>query len=124
MKATAIAGIITAVALGAAVLVLLYANHQAPGWVNARQVVAAAQQYGVQLKARGEVVPTEVPLEELLASGLLKPQDVQGFAGMKVTVALAVDPQKSQEVLLRARLPSGQEIVALNDGSVQQLQAK
>ena len=38
---------------------------------------------------------------------------------MKVSVTLAVDPQNLRQVLMRARLPYGIEIVALNDGSVQ-----
>jgi hypothetical protein len=36
-------------------------------------------------------------------------------------VTLGVDPQNLRQVLMRARLPDGTEIVALNDGSVQQM---
>ena len=51
--------------------------------------------------------------------GLLTSNAVAGFAGMKVTVTLGLDPQNLRQVLMRARQPNGEEIVALNDGSVQ-----
>ena len=63
----------------------------------------------------------EVSLERLIAQGLLTSNDVSGFAGMKVSVTLGVDPQNLRQVLMRARLPDGTEIAALNDGSVQQM---
>jgi hypothetical protein len=81
--------------------------------------MAAAKAYGDQLKSTGAAVPAEVSLDQLIARGLLTSNDVTGFAGMKVSVTLSVDPQNFNQVLLRARQPNGQEIVASNDGSVQ-----
>jgi hypothetical protein len=90
-----------------------------PGQVNAAKIMNAANAYAQGLKEQGKTVPAAVNLKELIAQGLLAPNDVSGFAGMDVTVSLVMD-RSHQDVLMRARLPDGQEIVAFTDGSVQQ----
>jgi hypothetical protein len=90
-----------------------------PGRVNTAKIMNAANAYAQGLKTQGKTVPATVNLKDLIAQGLLAPNDVSGFAGMDVTVSLVID-RSHQDVLLRARLPDGQEIVAMTDGSVQQ----
>jgi hypothetical protein len=102
-------------------LLLLQSAPTSPGLVDVPKLMAAASAYAQQLTASGAAVPSEVSLERLIAQGLLRSNDVAGFTGMKVSVTLAVDPQNLGQVLMRARLPDGTEIVARNDGSVQQV---
>ena len=57
-------------------------------------------------------------LRELIARKLLAEADVTGFTGMDVTVSLTTDESRPEEVLIRARMPDGREVVTLADGSV------
>ena len=91
------------------------------GYVNGSKVLAAARTYQDDLKRQGSDVPTSVSLKEMIARGLLTETDVSGFSGMDVTVTLPVDEGRPQTVLVRSRLPDGDEIVVLADGSVQQV---
>ena len=91
------------------------------GRVNALKIMTAAQTYAHDLKAHGLAVPATVALQDLIAQGLLTTADVSGFAGMDVTVSLVHADRSPQEVLMRVRLQDGSQIVALEDGSVQQV---
>ena len=97
-----------------------YSSNRDPGRVDAFKVVTATQAYGDALKAQGQPLPASVSLKELVKRGLLAETDVSGFAGMDVTVSLASGDNLPQDVLMRARLADGSEMVALGDGSVQQ----
>ena len=88
--------------------------------MNAARIVAAAKEYAATLRAAGRSVPRSVPLKALIENGLLRKQDVKGFAGMEVTVSLSVDEKNPGAVLARARLPDGSEAVALADGGIQE----
>ena len=107
------------VVAGSAVYFASLSRH--PGHVNAAKLLTAAKTYADGLKGQGLPVPTLVSMKELISRGLLTEGDVRGFAGMEVTVSLTADGSRPQEVLVRARLPDGNEIVALADGSVQQV---
>jgi hypothetical protein len=111
-------------AVVAASLLFIISRPTPPGSVNVPKLMAAAKAYAEQLKSTDAAVPAEVSLDQLISRGLLSSNDVAGFAGMKVTVALAVDAQNPSQVLMRARQPNGEEIVALNDGSVQVQRAR
>jgi len=118
--------ILIAVVVGAAVMTILSLVYIAcfdrrPGHVDAVRVLAAAQTYAHDLKTKGVAVPPSVTLEELIRRGLLRPADVSGFKGMEATVSLTVDPSRPQDILMRARLRDGQEMVALADGSVHEI---
>jgi len=89
--------------------------------VNAPRIIAAAKAYADSLKTQGLPVPATVSLPDLISRKLLTEADVSGLAGLEVTVSLSVEEANPQLVLARARLPDGREIVALADGSVQQL---
>ena len=68
----------------------------------------------------GLVVDSLIGRREIVIKSLDKRYvDVNGFAGMEIT--LSADEARPQEVLIRAHLADGHEIVALADGSVQQV---
>ena len=91
------------------------------GHVDAPKIFTAAKRYAAGLTAQGVPIPESVSLEVLIDRGLLTEADVSGFAGLEVSVSLSANESQPQEVLVRARLPDGREIVALADGSVQQM---
>ena len=87
--------------------------------VNGAKIFLAAQAYKQDLKAQGKVVPPSVPLDELVARGLLSQEDIGSLKAMNATISLVADGSRPEEVVVRARLPDGSEIVHLADGSVQ-----
>jgi hypothetical protein len=90
------------------------------GDVNGGKVIVAAHLYVGELKASGAPIPPSVALNELIAKGLLKREDVAGFKGSEVTVYLLANTnQPGVPVLMRARLPDGHEQVLLTDGTVE-----
>ncbi len=90
------------------------------GKVDGEKVVSAAHLYTAQLRASGTPVPDSVKLDDLIAKGLLKSEDVSGFKGLDVTVYLSAKTnQPGPAVLLRAKLPDGHDSVVLTDGSVE-----
>jgi hypothetical protein len=91
-----------------------------PGHVDALKLLTATGTYTASLRAEGLPVPAAVSLQELINRRLLTTSDVSGFNGMEVTVNLSADNNSPQDVLIRAHLANGQEIVTLADGSVQQ----
>lgn len=92
-----------------------------PRPVNLARVLAASERYRAELEAAGQPVPDTVSLGALLERGWLRAEDIPGFAGLEVEVALRPDPARPQDVLMRARFPDGDELVALADGSVQRV---
>jgi hypothetical protein len=118
MKRILMTGLVGAVVATIVSLVYLASIDRRPGHVDAVKLLSAAQIYARDLKAKGVTVPPSVSLEELIARDLLRREDVSGFDGIEVTVSLTVDPSRPQDVLMRARLRDGHEVVALADGSV------
>jgi hypothetical protein len=91
------------------------------GHFNAEKLTAAIHAYSLDAKEHNSNLPFSISLQELIIKGFLKHEDVSAFDGMKVTVYLNVDEATPQAVLMRAQLPDGNQIVALADGSVQQV---
>lgn len=91
--------------------------------VNLARVLTASERYRAELEAAGRPAPDTVSLGVLLERGWLRAEDIPGFAGLEVEVALQPDPARPQDVLMRARFPDGDELVALADGSVQRVKA-
>ncbi len=118
IRASALVAVLLAVG---AVLYLSDFSRSLPSKCDAPKVMAAVQTYKTQLKSKGVTLPDSVNLQTLIANGLLRSEDVSAFQGMNVTVTLN-SPQAlgPQDVLMRARLPDGTELVALTDGSVQE----
>jgi predicted HAD superfamily Cof-like phosphohydrolase len=120
------ARIAAVVVLAIVVMGLLYFGtlSQSPGRVDCLKVFNAAKVYALELRTGGVAVPDGVSLRELIARKLLKPEDVSGFKGVEVTVYLNVDTEDPKSVLMRAYFPDGNELVALVDGSVQEVPKK
>jgi hypothetical protein len=102
-------------------MVYFASSTRQPGHVDGLKILTAARTYTASLRAEGLPVPASVSLQELINRRLLTASDVNGFAGMEVTVNLSADDTRPQDVLIRAHLGDGQEIMTLADGSVQQL---
>ena len=125
MKRTSIALAVLALVI-VAVLVVGSVFHPAsssrlPGHLNGIKLITAAKTYARDLNGQGLPVPAAVSLKELTARGLLTEADVSGFAGMEVTVNPSVEATRPRDVLVRARLPAGDEFVVLADGSVHEV---
>lgn len=120
MKPSRLWWLVTALAIVAAALLITWTGSAPSGRVDPGKIMAAAQAFAGQLRAEGKAIPAEAPLNQLVERGLLQPEDVSGFAGFEVSVTLQPDANDPRQVLMRARMPDGGEIVALNDGSVQQ----
>jgi hypothetical protein len=112
------AGIIIAAIVGCYFFVVLKPQ---TGHLDAKKITAAVQAYSSKMKSQNQTLPPSVSLQELITKGFLKHEDVSAFDGMEVTVYLAVDETTPQAVLMRARLSDGSQIVALADGSIQQV---
>jgi len=85
------------------------------------RILFAASTYAAELKAQGLPVPASVSLKDLISRKLMTKAEAGAFAGLEVTVNLAVDESRPGEVLVRAVMPDGRELLALTDGSVQQV---
>jgi len=88
---------------------------------NAEKLTAAIHAYSLDAKQHNNSLPSSISLQELITKGFLKHEDVSAFDGMQVTVYSTVDDTTPQAVLMRAQLSDGSQIVALADGSVQQV---
>jgi hypothetical protein len=118
-KRNVVVVLLAAVLLLAGGMIFLHVSNRSSGQVDAAKIVTAAWSYSGALRTQGRPVPASVTLEELIQLGFLKEADVSGFAGMQVSVNLHADPKRPQDVLLRARLQDGTELITLADGTVQ-----
>ena len=116
--AVLLAGI--AVIAGALLLAARHPNPHPAAALDAARLAAAVRSYADTLRTQGKPVPTSVSLEQLVARGLLAPNDVRLFAGLEVTLNPAADESHPQERLAQVRFPDGAIVEALADGSVQQ----
>jgi hypothetical protein len=91
------------------------------GHFNAGKITTAIHAYCRDAKECNNNLPSSISLQELITKRFLKHEDVSAFDGMEVTVYLTVDDTTPQAVLMNARLSDGSQIVALADGSVQQV---
>jgi hypothetical protein len=91
------------------------------GHFNAGKITTAIHAYCRNAKEHNNNLPSSISLQELITKGFLKHEDVRAFDGMEATVYLTVDDATPQAVLMSARLSDGSQIVALADGSVQQV---
>jgi hypothetical protein len=88
--------------------------------LDATRLAAAVRSYADTLRTEGKTVPTSVSLDQLIARGLLAPDDVSLFAGLEVTLNPAADESRPQDLLAQVRFPDGAVVAALADGSIQQ----
>jgi len=85
---------------------------------------AAVHAYVWDLQARRMPVPESVTLEQLVQAGFLRHEDAKAFDGMEVSFALHPNPDRPQESIIRVRMPNGEQLAVLGDGSVQELSRK
>ena len=112
------AGIAAVVAL--VLVVSAYWERGQTPFQNLPGLMTALQTYVRDQTTAGRRLPDEIPLSELVRGGYLTTKDVRAFKGMDVAFSTRVDASQSQGILARARMPDGQFICALADGSVQQ----
>jgi hypothetical protein len=91
------------------------------GHFNVEKLTAAIHSYSLDAKEHNSNLPSSISLQELITKGFLNHEDVSAFDGMQVTVYLTVNDTTPQAILIRAQLSDGSKIVALADGSVQQV---
>ena len=113
----AFAGIVFVVVL--VVAVSAYWERKQTPFQNAPKLISALQAFSRDQEAAGRRLPPEVSVEDLLRGGYLTTNDVRAFEGMEVAFSTQVDESHPQMILARARMPDGQFICALADGSVQ-----
>ena len=91
-----------------------------PDRVNGERLSKAVRVYSQETRRQGLPLPETVSVEELIARGLLKPEDVAGFKGMRVEIALGTgSPEPTpQKMLVQVRMQDGHEFALRGDGSV------
>src|SRR2546423_677137 len=87
---------------------------------NAPKLISALDAFSRDQTARGQQLPPEILLQDLLRGGYLTTNDVRGFEGMDVTFNPQANDSHPQMILARARTSDGLLICLLADGSVQQ----
>jgi hypothetical protein len=113
----AFAGIVFVVVL--VLVVSAYWERKQTPFQNAPKLISALQAFSRDQAAAGRRLPPEVSVDDLLRGGYLTTNDLRAFEGMEVTFSTQADESHPQMILARARMPDGQFICALADGSVQ-----
>jgi hypothetical protein len=113
-------GIVAAIALVGVALVILFKTVRGQAHpVDGARLVAALAHYCQDVRKRGEPLPPTVALNALIQMGYLQPDDAKAFEGAKVIFNTQADEKHPQTPLMEARMPDGQVLVLLADGSVQ-----
>jgi hypothetical protein len=66
-------------------------------------------------------MPSSVSIRDLVGSGYISAEEVRDFDGMDVTIYPMTSEAYPQSILIRVRMSDGVQIVAMADGSIQQL---
>jgi hypothetical protein len=88
------------------------------GHLDAGKITAAIHAYSSELKSENQPLPPTISLQELIAKGFLKHEDVAAFDGWNVTVS-TTDEADPQAILMTAQSSDGHKIIVVADGSVQ-----
>jgi hypothetical protein len=112
--ASAIVIVLVIVAAG---IYLLHGSAPAPQ-ANGPRIFAAAQAYARALHDRHQPIPHSVPLQTLLDQGYLRPADAGPFNGLEAYISLVATNGRPL-VLMQVRMPDGQNLLLLPDGSMQ-----
>jgi hypothetical protein len=114
----AVAGL--AVVVLSVLVVSAYWERKQPVFNNAPQLMGALRAFSRDQAARGERLPAEISLQDLLRGGYVTINDVRAFQGMQVSFSTQADDNHPPIILARARTPGGEMICLMADGSVQQ----
>ena len=87
---------------------------------NAPKLISALRAFSRDQAAVGRRRPPEISAEDLIRGGYLTTNDLSGFVGMELTFSTQADDSTPQMILAHARMPDGQYVCLLADGSVQQ----
>jgi hypothetical protein len=117
----ACAGIALVVAVAFAVS--SYWEHKQIPFQNAPKLFSALRAFSRDQTVGGKQLAPWVSLQDLVRGGYLTTNDARAFAGMEVTFSTHPDDTHPQMILARARMPDGEFICLLADGSVQQFTA-
>jgi len=92
------------------------------------KLAVAEQSYVRDRVSHGQPLPTSVTLQDLVSGGYISADTVRSLAGADVTFYPMVgyarwfgDNSPQPAIWVRVRMPDGVQIVAMADGSVQQL---
>jgi hypothetical protein len=91
------------------------------GHLNAEKINAAIHAYSSKVKSENQSLPSTISLQELIAKGFLKHEDVSAFDGWNVTVSLTADDAYPQSILMTATSSKGDKMIVMTDGSVAQV---
>ncbi|HEX5399958.1 MAG TPA: hypothetical protein VFY06_13015 [Verrucomicrobiae bacterium] len=106
---------VTAAMIVAGIIYSSFTPNPKSGPVNWLRISSAARSYALDLQSHGQPVPATVTLQDLMAEGLLTPQDVGGLSGMNAAVSLA---DETSPFLIRVQMQDGSGMSVLKDGSV------
>jgi len=112
------------VAVGVIALVYTSAVSTAPPQMtpeNAVHIIAAAQLLTHDLRLTGRPVPQAVTLAQLVDLKYLAPSDAEPFKGTDAAISLVATNDPKKAVLMRVRMPDGNDLVLLGDGSAQEI---
>ncbi|NBV21014.1 MAG: hypothetical protein EBS05_03335 [Proteobacteria bacterium] len=84
-------------------------------------VVSAIEGFVKTQNAQNRTIANMVSLRELVSTGFIRAEATAPFSDMDVTFATKVDVTRPDLILIRVRLPSGDVVVELTDGSIQKL---
>jgi hypothetical protein len=115
-----IVGVLVVVAALAGTALILHWQH-AQSAVRFQELVSVAQGYSRDHISRRQPIPPSLTLHDLVSGGYLPAKDVRAFDGLDVAFYPTAGGNNPQAVLGRLRMADGTQMVALADGSIQQL---
>lgn len=115
-----IVGLLVVVAALISVAVITHRQHlESVGRL--QKLASAVQSYSRDQISHGQPVPSSVTLRDLATSGYISAESVRDFGGLDVTLYPTTNDADPQSILIRVRMPDGNQIAAMGDGSIQQL---
>jgi hypothetical protein len=116
-----IAGVLVAAAALAGVILLTQRAIPQPTPDNWMKLAEGVRKYSQSLAVSGRPLPLSVTLRELVDGGFVSGDDARAFADMEVTVFPRARTNDSRSTLIHVKLPGGDEMALMADGSVRQL---
>jgi hypothetical protein len=98
---------------------LFFTSKPQSNHLDAAKITSAINAYSSKMKSENQSLPPTISLQELIAKGFLKHEDVAAFDGWNVTVSLTADDSDPQSILMTAQSSDGHKIIVVADGSIQ-----
>jgi hypothetical protein len=114
-----IGGSTVVAALVTSIVLVSYWRHSEPTSHGLPKLAAAVKAYAQDQRSRHQPVPAAVTVRQLITGGYISSNDVRAFDGMDVTIYPTALDRDPSSILIRVRLPDGEQIAALADGSIQ-----